>query len=421
MIQEYINKYFYYLFIVILFFGVICYDLIGFHSIDELCGGILFIMFIYYMFQTKEWMINKYFLFTLGVFFFYLAYSLWIRSNTPAAILNDFIIQFKPYLAFFCAYQLMPSFNKGRRKLLQDVCLVTWVLLVPLGLSAMVNDRMLWIVMGHPSNFAASIASLALVYLFCGNYTKKERIIFIAMLSVGLISGRAKFYGFFALSAFAVLYFSNAQKLKLDAKTIIALLLLVVVILFVAREKIQLYFVQGVMDDTENDYIARFVLYATALLIFRDYLPFGSGFASFATHSSGEWYSKIYQEYEIDGVWGISKSYHKFIADTYYPSLAQFGIAGVLLFAAFWIYILSLAVRSFKRTNNPKLITIIILVIGFMLIENVADATFTSNRGLFMMMFLGLLCAAQYSKEEMIQENTLPEVITDQNQEICKQ
>ena len=32
-----------------------------------------------------------------------------------------------------------------------------------------------------------------------------------------------------------------------------------------------------------------------------------------------------------------------------------------------------------------------LLIIGFLAIENVADATLTSSRGLFMMMFLGLI------------------------------
>ena len=38
---------------------------------------------------------------------------------------------------------------------------------------------------------------------------------------------------------------------------------------------------------------------------------------------------------------------------------------------------------------------IVTLIIGYILIENIADATFTSNRGFFMMVFLGLLCAEQ--------------------------
>jgi len=33
------------------------------------------------------------------------------KSNTKAAIITDFIIQFKPYLALFCVYSLRPHFS----------------------------------------------------------------------------------------------------------------------------------------------------------------------------------------------------------------------------------------------------------------------------------------------------------------------
>ena len=114
-------------------------------------------------------------------------------------------------------------------------------------------------------------------------------------------------------------------------------------------------------------------------------------FASFATFASGAYYSHIYKEYEIDGIWGISKSYHSFISDTYYPSLAQFGIVGIVLFILFWIYLIKKSLLYANVTRDMKLTVISILIIVFFAIENIADATFTSNRGLFFMMMLGLI------------------------------
>ena len=184
----------------------------------------------------------------------------------------------------------------------------------------------------------------------------------------------------------------------------------------------ELYFIEGVRDNPdEKDFLARFVLYATSLKILVDYMPFGSGLASFGTHASGAHYSKVYSEYGIDNVWGLSKSYNKFIADTYYPSLAQFGIAGVILFALFWMYILKKAFVFFNATKKTRLLTIILLVIGYILIENVADATFTSNRGLLIMIFLGLLCAEQKYEFADLQNNTDSFVNNKENNRVCKQ
>ena len=94
------------------------------------------------------------------------------------------------------------------------------------------------------------------------------------------------------------------------------------------------------------------MLYVTAPQILYDYFPFGSGFASYGTYSSGVYYSKIYSDYGIDGIWGMTKSYYNFIADTFYPSLAQFGVIGVCLFFIFWVYIVKRAYTYYKKNGD---------------------------------------------------------------------
>src|SRR5699024_8630698 len=118
---------------------------------------------------------------------------------------------------------------------------------------------------------------------------------------------------------------------------------------------------------------ARFALYATSFKIFGDYMPFGCGLGTFATHASRVDYSPIYGEYGIDYIWGLSKSYSAFISDTYYPSLAEFGVVGLVLFVLFWFYIIKKAFSFFMKTNDTRLIIMSLLIIGFLAIENVAD------------------------------------------------
>ena len=411
-LQEFTNKYFYYLFVITLLSGIVFYDIIGFNSADEVCGLLLLVLFFRNMFLSKDWPINKFFLLVLGIFLFYVCYSIYIGSNSIKAICMDLIIQMKPYLAFFCTYQLMPKFNKKQKKILQDLCLLLWCLFLPLGIIGFYNVRIFFHIIGHPSCYAALITALALTYLYCSEYTLKDKLLFLAMLAIGISSGRSKFYGFFALAIFTVFYLGKIENLKINFRNVMACIILLAAIIFVAREKIDLYFIQGFTEDgdaSEKDLLARFVLYATSFLILLDYIPFGSGLASFGTHTSAVFYSNIYSKYGIDSVWGLSKSYNKFIADTYYPSLAQFGFAGIILFILFWIYIIIKSITYIKITNDSKLLTITCLIIGFLLIENIADASFTSNRGLFMMVFLGLVAANQ--KEQSIsfkeQENDI--------------
>lgn len=84
---------------------------------------------------------------------------------------------------------------------------------------------------------------------------------------------------------------------------------------------------------------------------------------------------------------GNDKNAHSFIADTFYPSLAQFGIVGLYFYSAFWIHILK---KSFKSQSAKQLI-LTLLIVSFMGIEGIADSTFTTHRGFFILMFLGLV------------------------------
>ena len=424
MTQQLVNKYFYYLFFFTYIFSIVLHDIIGFGGIDEICGFALLLLFLYNVANQWDWPFNKAFLFTLFVFLFYVAYSIWIGSNGKRAILTDLIIQVKPYLAFFCTYQLVPKFDKSQKNLLKETAFAIWILLIPVGILGFVNENYLWNIMGHPSSFAAVVTASALLYLYCSDYTPRERLIFLLMLALGIASGRSKFYGFFALAVFMVFYASTAKHLKMNFRNIAAIVLLLAIIIAVAYQKIELYFLEGIREEVEgepNDYIARFVLYVTSFEILRDYFPFGSGLASFATHASGAYYSGIYEKYAIDTVWGLSKSYNKFIADTYYPSLAQFGVAGVLLFITFWIYIFRKATRFFIRTRQTRMLVIVALIIGYVLIENIADASFTSNRGFFMMVFLGLLCGEQKRELATLDKGNASCSTTKEKQDLCKQ
>ncbi len=388
--QNFINKHFFELFLITLIFGTIFYVKLKLDFIDELCAVLLVAMYAFYLSRT-EWRINKVFVYTLLVFLFYLGYSFYIKSNTPKSMVMDFIIQLKPYLAFFCVYQLSPTFTKVQKKLLKDTACLLWVVLCVIGFPSLFIQDMLVYAIGHQAVFAGAVIATSLIYLYCSDYTLKDKVVFILMLSLGFLSGRSKFYGFWACSVILVFYFSSPEKLKLNMKNMIIFICTLALVLVVAWQKIDVYFVQGITGEEEKDEMARLALYATSISIFEDYMPFGSGLASFATHASSVDYSPIYSEYSIDGIWGLSKSYNKFITDTFYPSLAQFGVVGVFLYVLFWIYILRKAFRYFQKKNSTRLVVMSLLIIGFLAIENVADATLTSSRGLFMMMFLGLI------------------------------
>ncbi|MDR0430044.1 MAG: O-antigen ligase family protein [Tannerellaceae bacterium] len=406
MTQEFINNTYYKFFIFSLIFGLLLYGTIGFDGIDELCAFILVIFFCYTASQTKDWPMNKAFLVTLGIFLFYLSYSFYIGSNTNKAIVSDFIIQLKPYVAFFLVYQLQPVFNKKQKFFLRTLCIACWFILLLLGGLSLFKDRIIFDTMYHVAYYYACVIALSLIYYFCSENTKKDKFIFILMLSVGLFSTRSKFYGVYVLAIILILASPYIKHLKYNFKTVLVILFVVGIIVFAGWQKIDLYFaLSGDAEEVETGLLARMMLYMTSLDVFRDYFPFGSGLASFASYSSGVYYSDIYVKYGVERIYGMNSSDYSYIADTYYPCLAQFGVAGVVLFITFFAYLIRKSHAAFKQSQNTQYLIITTLIICYFLIESIADATFTGHRGFFMMMILGLVFSEQKYELKKLTEN----------------
>lgn len=392
MLQRFIDNTFYQLFIFTFVFGVIFYDALPFTFIDELCAIALCGLYAYYVLHTKEWPVNKMFLMTLGVFCFYLIYSFAINCNTRAAIISDFIIQLKPYLAFFTVYAFAPVLTQQMKKNIQLLAIVFSFYILGIGLTTFVDSTVLDLLLTHESRLATAATIIAILYLYCSNYTTKDKLIFALLLAISLLSGRSKAYGFFVIALFIVFYINKKFELRFSAKNIILISIASILMTVVAWDKIEFYFIQGGFGDgrTTNDLYARMALYYFATKIFIDYFPFGSGFATYGTYTSGQYYSHIYNEYNIDILHGLTERNPMFIADTYYPVLAQFGVVGAILFFLFWLVLTQKAFKQFKRSHDLKLFAINLLIIAFFLIECTSDATLTHNRGLFMMIMLAL-------------------------------
>ena len=208
-----------------------------------------------------------------------------------------------------------------------------------------------------------------------------------------MFSARSKFYGFFIISVALLIFTSHSSKIKINFKTITLLSITALLVIAFTYKKINLYFLGGGdfvrYDEKIQDTIARAALYFYSTDVFIDFFPFGSGFASYATYASGIYYSDIYNIYGLDNIYGLTKGDAAFISDTYYPALAQFGIVGVILFFTFWG---NLGIQTLKKYRiSPKDALLALMIIIFFLIECTSDSTITHNRGLFMMMLLGLI------------------------------
>lgn len=362
--------------------GVIFYDLIqiktSFSYIDELLVLFLLILYIVYS-LPKTLEVSKSFIYFIFIAIFYLVYSLTIHSNITNAILSDFIIVIKSFLVFFLIREINIGLNNNMKLLLMLNAIIGLFVIIFL------QD------MSHPSRFATAIVATGLLYIYAGEYSFKNILIFILIMAIGLLSFRSKMYGFFALSSILIFYFYKNYNFKFSLKHIIYTVIIVLLLAVLTYEKIYFYFYYGVVHG--HEIYARPQLYITSFQIAKDYFPFGSGFASFASHFSGVYYSDIYAQYAIDTTHGLAEGgTDNFISDSFFPQLlGQFGFFGFFLFIYVGYYILKSSYLMYKyNPSTVKYFFIIISIVSFFVIESLVDSTFVQNRGVFIVILLSM-------------------------------
>ena len=364
-----------FLIIILIIGGLLLYSLLGIEIIDEAAVALLVSYAFLVRLQTHR-PFPKEFVVYMWIMLCYTIYSICLNITSPIAILYDLQQQVKPFLCFYSTIYLMPVFSKRQIKFILFACKISFIVALLFLPQVFVNGSFMG---GHVTN----LATLAMT-IFCVSYffKKKREKKMIAYLSLGLFSGRSKFFVTYAFSIF-LLFFHRKFKL-LNIKTmIISGLILSFLVYFVIWDKFNLYFVQGF---EEQNGVARSMFYIKSVDIFKDYFPFGSGLATFANNASGVFYSPLYYNYDLWTIWGLTADNPMFVGDTFYPELAQFGVCGVVLFIWFFYR----RYNEICKLNNDSYVLGIIILIT-LLFESFADTTILSNRGVLYFMILGFL------------------------------
>ena len=291
------------------------------------------------------------------------------------AICLDAFQQFNPFLMFYAGYMLWhkpltASQNRNLAKLSFLLATISFLIILISG-----DIRAFY---GHPGNYSCSILCFAIIHYFFTK-GKNTKATFLIML-FGIIGGRSKMFGEVVLVGYILLVLK--KKIKFNLKYILVSCFLLVGIIFVAREKISFYLYGN--DVSAADQIARTLFYTNMPYLLLHYFPFGSGLASYATWFSGVYYSPLYAELGMSNVYGITQDFYDFVADTYFPSLAEFGVLGISLFLLFWIK----RYKVIRQINYHYKMKIIIL--GVLIIESTTSTFIVSAAGLIPMLILAI-------------------------------
>lgn len=369
-------------------FGLLLYELRWFVWIDEvlafaIAGYALIQILFYRNSQSKPLII------WLLIDIFYLVYSFLIQSNVPSAILNDFVMQSKPYMLFFGLMYLKPRLNDIHWQIIHILC-ITCTLCI-LFIYAITPDRGEICKPGELLSGAAfSISALfigALYYLASNSNGFKNKAVSLAIMCIGLLAPTAKYIGTL-ICAFIFLFFISSP-IKINVKYFLIFSITIIIVLFTVWSDIDFYFLQNTEDN------ARAVLYMCMPDILNDYIPFGSGFATFANAASATWYSPLYAKYGLDEIWGLMENEAEFVSDAYYPTLAQFGYVGIVLFIIFIIYIFKKINYSYQITHDLKRYKISFIITASILIE-MTTGSFSNERCIMQIIIL-CLCLYKYN------------------------
>lgn len=388
-----LNKIFFGLFFLMLIVGVYTYQLMWFQSSDELIALLLALLCMLDLLANKNHQRYKGLFAVVGIMFFYVLYSLvFVHYNIPKAIMYDFFIQLKPFIAFYAAYSMGVRFDASQKLFLKRLCVFLSALMLAIILSGFGTKFFF-----HVAYYGIISTVLFLIYYYCSyqNLTRKDKIVMMLMLAVGFFSTRSKFYGFFVVAMYVFFWYKPGMLVRVKLKQWITIVLVFCAVLYVSWGKINYYFISsGLFTESEEqkDSFARAILYVSSPEILLDHFVFGTGLASYATYSSGEVnYSRVYENYNLENVWGLAEGDCPFVSDTFFPELVQFGIVGIVLFFYFWIWVYKKIKPRDTDVESLQLYKIGLLIIAFIAIESIAGSAFIQGSGIISMILLGFV------------------------------
>lgn len=244
--------------------------------------------------------------------------------------------------------------------------------------------RQIQLFYGHPT-FLAAISVLLLCLNLSFLKTNKKAIVYICMcVFTSLVTLRMKVIIFILL--FWFIYF---VAIKLSKKIKIRQFLVFIPFsVYIAMDKIVFYFLN---DRTD---IARTALMKTSFKIAKDFFPLGSGFATFGSYYSGQInnYSPIYDMYGISNVYGLSKHYNSFIADSFWPMiLSQFGFLGIMLYLIFLLFIFKKISKTYY--NNQQCYYVTFLLLSYLVISSTSESAFNNSFAVSFALYLSIFIA----------------------------
>ncbi len=359
-------------------------DLPGFRHVDEAMTAVLIVFTVLVSgvrtTNRKPW---KEYVACLALLTFYAAYSLYVsRVNVAEAVYIEFVQQIRPYSVLFCTWILNPQFSRMQKRLMLTTMIAT--LLAWLFFTFRAGDLL-------PDAEFPVLGQLAIctgmAYYIFAQPSANNKYVALFIVLVGLLAPKFKYFGEVVCFVGVVFFLTHRVHFK-SPKTVLQLAVLAAICIAFTWTRFEWYYVSG----WENEELARPMTYKAALLILKDYFPFGPGMGTFGTYAAAVHYSPLYYSYHLNEIWGLSESFSDFVADAFYPTLAQYGVLGVGFFVWFW----ARRLKNINQITDIRYYRVALLAFFCLAIESVADTSYLSGKGMGYFMLLGLCLNSTY-------------------------
>ena len=324
-------------------------------------------------------------------------------QQSPFAILVDLFTCLKIFIALLSAKIVLRDKNRCIKSVISIGKLFIVAGLIGLffhvvGIVSLGSGRIMFgvpcyqFLFSHPTNLAAYCVGFIALFF----YSSRIKTGWLLALVILLISTqRAKAFAM----AFVVLFFIVYSYAKKDdgKPSPAVFLFLVAGALVLGLDQIQEYFLNGTA--------ARSLLTSDGFDIAINSFPMGSGFATFATYMSGEYYSPLYYLYGLNTVWGLYPLNPVFVSDSFWPAvIAQLGFIGLI--CIIWIMKESFQMISLSAKKNGIRFAAYGTIPIYLLILSTSDASFFNFYGPFFAVVIGLIIS---TKDEGVRNGTIVE------------
>lgn len=230
----------------------------------------------------------------------------------------------------------------------------------------------------HETYLAAICIFLYSLYLISSN--KVLDIYVVALIVILLSTLRVKaFGGALIFAAVVIIVCGTKKRISFDKIIVFGL------VLFVLFYNVILYYFFSDRLD-----MARGQMLIKSIQIANDHFPLGAGFATFGSYYSGEYYSCLYDKYGLSGIWGLSRIFHDYIADAFWPMLiGQFGYIGCIIYMGILYKLLKKIQNSFNIGN----IYMYIAKMGcflYLLVSSIAENSFAGPIAISFAVIIGI-------------------------------